>query len=153
MWGVASNLIELNRGPEAAPIIDECLRRAVGEAFDPRFSGLADKRLRLFEKTADAAGCRVTAELWENTNFKDAESHFHAARYRAVTAAVFAAGKSPDAARQATIEADQAVAWLKKAIAAGYNDAERVKTEKDLLILHERPDFRNLLADIEAKRK
>jgi hypothetical protein len=66
---------------------------------------------------------------------------------------VLAAGKSPDAARQATIEADRAVAWLKKAIAAGYNDAESMKTEKDLLILHDRPDFRNLLADIESKRK
>jgi tetratricopeptide (TPR) repeat protein len=153
MWGVASNLIELNRGVEAVKVIDDCLRRAAGEAFDPRFSELADKRLWLFEKAADAAGCRATAELWENTNFKDAESHFHAARYRAVTAAVLAAGKSPDAARQATSEADRAMAWLKKAIAAGYNDAERMKTEKDLLILHDRPDFRNLLADIEAKRK
>ncbi|HEV3120053.1 MAG TPA: serine/threonine-protein kinase, partial [Gemmataceae bacterium] len=153
MWGVASNLIELDRGAEAVSIIDECLRRAAGEAFDPRFSGLADKRLRLFEKSADAAGCRGTAELWENTNFKDAESHFHAARYRAVTAAVLAAGKLPDAARQSAIEADRAVAWLKKAIAAGYKDVERMNTEKDLLILHDRPDFRSLIAGVEAKRK
>jgi hypothetical protein len=133
--------------------IDECLRLATGDAFDHRFSQLADKRLRLFEKAANAAGCRATAELWEKTNFKDAESHFHAARYRAVTAAVLAAGKSPDAARHSTIEADRALTWLQTAVTAGFKDVERLNTAKDLLILHDRPDYRNLIAMIEAKRK
>ncbi|HEV3447802.1 MAG TPA: tetratricopeptide repeat-containing protein kinase family protein, partial [Gemmataceae bacterium] len=153
MWGVASNLIELNRGAEAVPIIDECLRRAAGVAFDPCFYELADQRLRLFEKAVNAPGCRATAELWEKTNFKDAESHFHAARYRAVTAAVLAASKSPDAARQSAVEADRSIAWLKKAIAAGYKDAEGMNAEKDLLILRDRPDFRKLIAEVEAKHR
>jgi tetratricopeptide (TPR) repeat protein len=153
MWGVASNLLELNRGADAVPLIDECLRRAAGEAFDPDFSDLADKRLRLFEKAADTAGCRATAELWENTHFKDAESHFHAARYRAVTAAVLATSKSPDAARQSALEADRAVTWLQKAIAAGYKDTERLNTDKDLFILRDRQDFRKLVAELEAKHK
>ena len=126
--------------------IDECLRRAAGEAFEPSFSGLADKRLRLFEKAADAAGCRATAQLWENTNFKDAESHFHAARYRAVTAAVLAAGKSPDAASQSAVEADRSMAWLKKAVAAGYKDAAHMKQDRDLDALRSRTDFQKLLA-------
>jgi serine/threonine protein kinase len=150
MWGVATNLIELNRGSEAVPIIDDCLQRATGEAFDARFSELADKRLRLFEKAADGAGCRATAELWEKTNFKDAESHFHAARYRAVTAAVLAAGRSPDASRQAALQADQAMTWLQKAIDAGYKNVERLNADKDLLILRDRSDFRQLVTQVEG---
>jgi hypothetical protein len=74
---MASNLIELNRGVEAVPTIDECLRRAAGEAFDPRFSDLADKiqNPELPHAVADfAAGLRQPS-----SELQRAASHFTAA--------------------------------------------------------------------------
>ena len=83
------------------PIIDECLRLAHGKAKSPVFSGLTDKRLVYFEKKKDAVACRTTAELWEGFAFTDAESLFHAARYRA--SPVYADGKIYLAARDGMI--------------------------------------------------
>src|SRR5262249_7877417 len=67
MWGVAYNLVKLNRSAEALPIIDDCLRRATTQTVAPRLQlCLMDLRLRHFKKMNDAAGCRQTAEMWEN---------------------------------------------------------------------------------------
>src|SRR5262249_34868019 len=87
MWGVAANLLKLKRGPEAIPIIDECLDRA---AKDPvaNFADLADLRLDYFAQAGDAKGCKATAELWEKMKRTDSASLYNAARYRAVTAIV-----------------------------------------------------------------
>ena len=46
-----------------------------------------------------------------------------------------------------------AMAWLHKAVAAGYRDAENVKLDKDLDVLREREDFKKLLIKLEAKKK
>jgi serine/threonine protein kinase/tetratricopeptide (TPR) repeat protein len=154
MWGVAYNLLMLNRGAEAVPIIDECLRLARGKAKNPVFSGLADKRLRYFEQATDAAGCRTTAELWETFEFRDPGSLYNAARFRAVTAAVFrATDKSAEGAKQADAEADRAMAWLQSAVATRYRDAGKLKEDKDLNILRDRADFKKLLADLEAEQE
>jgi hypothetical protein len=73
---------------------------------------------------------------------------------RAVTAAVVrASDKSESATRAAAAEADQAMAWLKQAVAAGYSNIENMKTDKDLDSLRERMDFRRLLAALEANRQ
>ena len=48
---------------------------------------------------------------------------------------------------------DQAMMWLRAAIARGYNDVEHMKTDDDLTSLRQRPDFQKLLAELEAKRK
>jgi serine/threonine protein kinase len=151
MWGVATNLLILDQGPKAIPIIDECLQRAAaGKPVDPRFSGLADKRLEYFEKLKDPAGCRATAELWEKMRCTDAGSFYNAARYRAVAAAISKTAKNPgaDAARLAVEQADQAMAWLQKAIAAGFKDKAKLKEDKDLDALRDRDDFKKLLADL-----
>ncbi|HTU88894.1 MAG TPA: tetratricopeptide repeat protein [Gemmataceae bacterium] len=151
MWGVAASLIKLKRGAEAIPVIDECFRRAAESAAGQRFLGLADERLRYFEKARDAAGCRTTADLWEKLNCIDPGSFYNAARYRAVTAAVLrAADPSPTAARLANAELRQAMTWLQKAVAAGYKDAEHMKVDTDLDALRDREDFRKLLAELEA---
>ncbi|MFL5240606.1 MAG: protein kinase domain-containing protein [Gemmataceae bacterium] len=153
MWGVAVNLLILDRGPEAIPIIDECLQRAAaGKPVDPRFSGLADKRLQYFEKLKDPVGCRVTAEIWEKMHCTDVDSFYNAARYRAVAAAVYKSAKNPgaDAARLAAEQADQAMAWLQKAIGAGFKDKTKLQEDKDLDALRDRDDFKRLLADLGA---
>jgi tetratricopeptide (TPR) repeat protein len=94
MFCVAESLAKLERGAEAVPIIDDCVRRAAGKLccrseLLPRVMSL---RLRHFEKTGDAGGCRQTAEMWENLKRSDANSLYNAARMRAITAAVLRAG-------------------------------------------------------------
>src|SRR5262249_38938961 len=107
MWGVAHSLVQLDRGAEALPVIDECVRRATSKIVAPRLRPrVMDLRLRHFEKTGDAAGCRQTAEMWEQLKRTDADSLYRAARMRAVTAAVLrAADASPANAQQADAEA------------------------------------------------
>jgi hypothetical protein len=55
--------------------------------------------------------------------------------------------KSTDRLKQA----DLAMEWLKKAIAAGYKDVAQIKTDSDLDSLRTREDFKKLLAEVEGK--
>jgi hypothetical protein len=151
MWGVAAELVALDRGAEAVPIIDECLCRAAAMSVQPDVLGLANLRLQHFAKARDAAGCRATAELWERMGRTDFRSLYNAACYRAVTAAVIRAmDKSPGAALQADDQADRAMAWLRKAIAAGYNNVANMKHDTDLDALRDRTDFKALVAGLQT---
>jgi tetratricopeptide (TPR) repeat protein len=155
MGSVAESLAKLERSAEAVPIIDECVRRAADKDCCQRdlLPGVMGLRLRHFEKFRDAAGCRQTAEMWENLKRSDADSLYNAARMRAVTAAGFrAADKSPAGGRQAEAEADRAVAWLKQAVAAGYKNAAHMKQDKDLDALRDRADFTKLVTMLEGAR-
>jgi hypothetical protein len=49
-------------------------------------------------------------------------------------------------------EADQAMQWLHQAVVAGYKDVNHIKQDHDLDILRPRPDFQQLLADLERKQ-
>jgi hypothetical protein len=70
---------------------------------------------------------------------------------RAVTAAVLrAADPSPEGAKQADAESEQAMASLKRAIAAGYKDAAHMQKDKDLDALRDREDFKKLVAELAA---
>jgi hypothetical protein len=110
-------------------------------------------RLRHFAKIKDAEGCRQTAEKWEALKRADAASLYHAACLRAVTAAVIRSSDDSRAgAQQADAQADRAMGWLKQAVAAGYQDAAHIKEDKDLNALRDRPDFRKLLAYLEARK-
>jgi tetratricopeptide (TPR) repeat protein len=133
MGGVAESLVKLDRGAEAVPIIDDCVQRATGKVVK------------------DPAGCRQTAAMWEKLNRTDANSLYNAGCMRAVTAAVLrAADPSPAGAKQADAEAEQAMAWLKKAVAVGYKDAAHMEKDKDLDALRDREDFKKLLAELAA---
>jgi hypothetical protein len=46
--------------------------------------------------------------------------------------------------------ADRAMGLLRKAIKAGFNDMEHLKSDPDLGPLHEREDFKKLVAELEA---
>jgi eukaryotic-like serine/threonine-protein kinase len=157
MRGMAAILVALNRGAEAVPIIDDCVQRTAGKVVDPGLvPAMMDLRLRHFEKTRNAAGCRATAEMWEKLLRSDTGSLYTAAKMRAVTVAVIKEDpKTPsaDAARLAKEEADHAMAWLTQAVAAGYNDVARMKTDRNLDALRDRPDLQKLLAELEAKHK
>jgi hypothetical protein len=104
----------------------------------------------------DAAECRATAEFWERLNWVDADGLYNAARNRSVCAAVIMAAPNTsgeDARRLAREQADLAMAWLHKAVAAGYKNSEHMKRDTDLDALREREDFKKLLAELEAKQK
>jgi tetratricopeptide (TPR) repeat protein len=155
MWGLAESFLKLDRGAEAVPLIDECLKRAAGRVVHPRLmSDVVDLRLRHFEKTKDAAGCRSTAELWEQLTRTDGASLYDAACMRAVTAAVLrATDPSPKGAQEAGAEADRAMRWLTQAVAAGFKEAAHMKRDPDLDALRDRSDFKKLLADVEAGKE
>jgi len=154
MGGLAYNLVKLNRGAEALPVIDECVQLAAGKVVHPKLlPGLMSLRLRHFEKARDAAGCRQTAAMWESLKRTDADSLYKAACMRAVTAAVLrAADTSPAGGKQSDAEADRALAWLKQAVAAGYNNAAHMKKDKNLNALRDRADFRKLVTRLEGSR-
>jgi hypothetical protein len=153
MANLAGSLIRLDRGAEAIPLLDEFIAKAsTSPAVDPRFIPRAFiLRAKHFQKSGDPAGCRATAEMWEKLNRTDAVSLYSAACYRAVTAAVQARTPGADAARLAKDDADRAMRWLTKAVAAGYKDAAHMRQDIDLDILRDRDDFRKLLADLEKK--
>ena len=56
-------------------------------------------------------------------------------------------------AKIAKEEADKAMTWLTKAVAAGWKDAEHIKKDADLDSLREREDFKKLVADLEKGAK
>jgi serine/threonine protein kinase/tetratricopeptide (TPR) repeat protein len=152
MRGVALSLAGLDRSTEALAVTDEWLRRAEGRVVNPDLmASVFNLRLRHFEKTKDAAGCRATAAMWEKLKRTDADSLYNAACYRAVTAAVIHAGdKSQSSAKEAAAESDRAMAWLKQAVTAGYKDVGNMKKDKDLDALRDREDFKQLLAALET---
>jgi eukaryotic-like serine/threonine-protein kinase len=151
MSELAQSLVAANRNQEASPMVDECLRLAAGKNVDVTvlFSAY-DARVRIYEKAKDAAGCRQTAENWEKLNRTDPESLYSAACFRSITASVLrAADKSPGANRPADEEADRAMALLKQAITAGFNNAAHLKKDKDVDPLRGREDFKKLMAQLE----
>jgi tetratricopeptide (TPR) repeat protein len=155
MHELAANLIQCDRGAEAVPLIDECVSLANGKAVDPNLiPGLIDLRLRHFEKQKDASGCRATAQMWEVLQRSDANSLYSAACFRAVTAAVLRATDKSDAAdSNIAAEAEKAMDWLAQAVAAGFTDVAHINEDKDLHPLREREDFKELLAELQAKKK
>ena len=151
MRGFAISLAKLQRTAEAIPIIDECLKVAAGKKFRSDFFDLADIRLRYFEKRKDVAGCRIAAELFENIPPTTAVGFYHATCNRAVTAGVIlTTDKSPEGEKQARAEADRAMAWLQKAIDAGFKDIASLRNDNDLAPLRGRSDFERLIAKLEA---
>jgi tetratricopeptide (TPR) repeat protein len=60
----------------------------------------------------------------------------------------FAAGKTMDKKHEYL---ERAMALLKEAVAKGYNDVERFKTNANLNSLRDRADFKQLVADLEKK--
>ena len=69
----------------------------------------------------------------------DAQSLYQSGCFRAVCAAVIEeTDKTPAGEAKVTEQADQAMAWLKQAIAAGYKDAHHMQDDKDLDALRDR---------------
>jgi tetratricopeptide (TPR) repeat protein len=153
MHELAESLIACDRGAEAIPLIDDCVERAKGKACDPQLvPNLFDLRLGYFEKQKDAAGCRTTAEMWERLDRPDKESLYRAACCRAVTATVLREkDKSAKSDKSVAAEADRAMDWLAKAVAARFSDATRIEKDEKLEILRDRDHFQKLVTRLKAQ--
>jgi serine/threonine protein kinase/tetratricopeptide (TPR) repeat protein len=150
----AAILTATDRGVEAIPLIDEAVRRSTGKLSDVAgVARLLDFRLRHFARKKDAPQVRATVERFESLKPCDAAGLYDAACCRAIAAAVVGAAGGPNAAKDATIEGDRAMAWLKKAVAAGFVNAAHMKQDADLHALRDRDDFKKLIADLEAKKE
>jgi serine/threonine protein kinase/Flp pilus assembly protein TadD len=151
------------RSTDALRLIDELLAKADRPGGSlRRDSALIALCVQHFGRLGDLGACRAAAERLEKQNPADPVSLYNAACCRAVIAAAQAQAGGPDAARLAKEEADRAMAWLTKAVAAGFGDATGFGVggfgdaaeqflHADLDPLRDREDFRKLLADLEAK--
>jgi eukaryotic-like serine/threonine-protein kinase len=150
MRDVAQSLVALNRGNEALPLISECLRLAGDKADAADVIPFAlDVRLRQDEKTKNVADCRQTIEAWEKLNRTDDHSLYFSACFRAIYGNLIrVTAKSASNSPEADAEADRAVALLKQAVAAGYQDVANINKDKDLDSLRARGEFKKLVAGL-----
>jgi tetratricopeptide (TPR) repeat protein len=152
MTHLAKNYAALNRHTEALPLLDEVLNKADRPGVNPQLIPFAiTLRLRCCQKLGDLAGGRALAEMLEKRQPTDADSLVNAACCRAMTASLQAKANDEGAARLAREEADKAMVWLHKAVAAGWTNAAHMRKDTDLDFLRDREDFQKLLADLEAK--
>lgn len=137
-YNIVAALLELGRGDEAVPLIDAVVRRAAGKPINPLLvQAILEKRARYFAGRRDVAGCRASAELWEERMPQTAAGMAEAAQIRAIAAGV--PGNREDA--------DRAMDWLRRAAAAGQTDLAKLTADKDFDALRDRADFRALLAE------
>jgi tetratricopeptide (TPR) repeat protein len=155
MYGLASSYQALGRHAEALKLHEEELARRqtrLGPDHpDTLLSrlGVASNLVQLGRGAEAVTDCRRAAETWEKLGRPDADSLYTAACFRAVIAAALrAADASPAAAKEA--EADRAMTWLERAVAAGYRDAANMAVDHDLDALRHRADFKGLLARLSA---
>jgi tetratricopeptide (TPR) repeat protein len=152
MNNLADSYVALNRHAEAVKLLDEVLAKANRPWVNPRVVLSAiGIRLQCCQRLGDVVGCRATTELLEKRNPTDVASMYNAACCRALSASLQAKAKDPDAARLAKQDADKAMAWLTKAVAAGFKNATHMRNDTDLDVLRERADFKKLLADLEMQ--
>jgi tetratricopeptide (TPR) repeat protein len=152
MKEVAYCLVELDRSAEALPIIDDCIARASKVPGRPGLIRQAIAlRLRHFKKMNDVPGCLATIEMWHKLNHTDAQSLYLSACLHAVTAVLIEANSGSTGRAQE--EADRAMDWLRKAVAAGYHDSAHMAEDEDLDALRHREDFKKLLAEMPAEKK
>jgi hypothetical protein len=154
MGNLALLYVALGRHADAQPIIDDCLARAAGQTVHPQLMPLLlGTRLSVLRMKRDAADCLETVNKWEALKRTDTASMYYSACFRAYCAAVIREVDETSAGgAKAEAQAGQAMAWLKQAVAAGYEDIERIKEEECLNVLRDREDFKKLLVELEAKQ-
>jgi serine/threonine protein kinase len=155
---VIQSRLALKEFDRALPEIDSQLKlvdqaAAAGKRPYSRLKpDLIEYRSRIFLERKDAVGYRETIEMDEKlgrNNANDANAFHRAARYRAVLSGLLVTDK-PDEAKR---EADKAMDWLRKAVAAGWQDHAQMLKDSDLDSLRNRDDFKKLMGELEAKVK
>jgi tetratricopeptide (TPR) repeat protein len=148
---LAQSYVALNREAEALRLIDEVLTKGDWPGIDQQaVRYLIAQRFQCYQKLGDLAGSRTSAEMLEKRYPTDASSLYNAACCRAVCAALQAKSPGVDAARLAEEHANKAMAWLTKAVAAGFEDAVHMNSDTDLDFLRDREAFKKLQAKLDA---
>ena len=87
--------------------------------------------------------------MWDTMGRTDAGSLYYTAWAHAVVAGMIRdQDPSAEAEKQSKTEADLAMDWLRKAVAAGFRNAEHMAKDADLDVLRKRPDFIKLMAEL-----
>ena len=97
-----------------------------------------------------AADLRRALELWAKVPVLDPDARLERSRALALLAGLGAEAKSGVTNAEAATFADQAVASLRDALSAGWNQLDELK-EPDFDSLRGRDDFKKLMAAQEAK--
>jgi hypothetical protein len=148
-------LFRLGRGAQAVPLIDGVIPHAL--TADVSLNFVAEwmaLRKKYFFDLRDVAGCRATAAMWDTLGRTDAISHYITGRSHALVAWMIRdQDRSAEGAKQSDIEADLAMDWLRKAVAAGYRDSVYMAKDADIDVLRNRPDFIKLMAELADEPK
>jgi hypothetical protein len=86
------------------------------------------------------------AELTKSSSSRWSASQWYG--FACVYAVASASARSADRKKE---HADRAMELLRKAVKAGYNNAAHMKKDTDLDSLRDRVDFKQLIAEVEAK--
>jgi serine/threonine protein kinase/tetratricopeptide (TPR) repeat protein len=106
--------------------------------------------VRAGEPSKAAADLRQAVELWFKDPAPDLQTQYQRSQALALLAGLGGEAKSGVTMAETRMFADQAVAALRDAINAGWNQSDELK-EPDFDALRGREDFKALLAELEAK--
>jgi tetratricopeptide (TPR) repeat protein len=146
---VVETLVALNRTDEAWSRLGDALNQATraeaaGKVPSSTFTlELLLLRLQICRNRRDAAGVRETAELLRGLPNQTAQ-----VKYTLASGHVVLAGLRADDPAAAKAEADRAMEWLTKAVAAGYRGRAAIEADATLEALRDRDDFRKLVASL-----
>jgi serine/threonine protein kinase len=159
MANLAVSQAALGRHAEALKLREEILSRRRAKLgldhIDTLKSQMAVASSLLWVgRCAEAAAlARQAAAQWDRRDDTDPYWLFCAAFYRAIAAAaVRAADPSAEGAKQASAEADRAMAWLEKAVAAGSSDVIRMEADPNLDAIRDRADFKALVGKLKSRK-
>jgi serine/threonine-protein kinase len=143
-WWRAEALVHLKDYPAALGDWERALQlddgRAQGEL----------RRLRAWTRARMGDFERALAEVGPLAEAPDADAD---ALYTAARTLALAAGAKKGDPQTAEQLAARAVAYLRRAVAKGFQDAEQVKKESDLDSLRQRAEFKAVLAEVEKKAR
>jgi hypothetical protein len=166
--GTLGSLAELAQArrdwPQARVLLDEALpyhqralkanpkQPAYRRSFRDNRSALASTLVRLGEHAAAAAAGEELARF----GYKPADDSYQASCFLSLCVSLAEKdAKLPPPQRKALADtyAARAVQLLREAVAHGNKDVAQMKNDTNLDPLRERPDFKQLLAELEAKGK
>jgi serine/threonine-protein kinase len=105
-------------------------------------------RQELGQPAEAAASCRRAVAIAEGIPLKSPSDHTSLAGYHARLAAVARSPDSGVSAAEGAVEADRAMAALRRAVAAGFRDAGQLRTDLEFEPIRDRDDFRLLIMDL-----
>jgi hypothetical protein len=148
------HLLRVGREVDALRVADEALKAAAGREGNPAVARSTLRlRLRVCDLRRDAAGMRQALAKWaEFAKPTGAYDLYNMACFTArLSALVRATDTTPAGAAQADADADRAMEWLRKAVAAGYRNLANMDKDTDLDALRGRADFQEMIASLRPK--